>query len=85
MFEELNDGWVPVLVLGVQHPPGSRVFSEHSTARKMLNTKNEEGDPPVIQLLKHRRLDLVNVLLESPEIDLDVCDSTGKNVETIAR
>ena len=62
-----------------------RLFSELPPTRRMLNTKNEEGDPPVIQLLKHRRLDLVNVLLESPEIDLDVRDSAGKNLESIAR
>ena len=62
-----------------------RVFSEHPEVREMLNTKNQEGDPPVIKLLKDRRLDLVNILLESPEIDLDVRDSAGKNLETIAR
>ena len=64
-----------------------RKFSEHLTARRMLNmnTKNKDGDTPIIQLLKHGRLDLVNGLLESPEIDLDVRDSAWKNLETIAR
>ena len=62
-----------------------RLFSEHLAVRRMLNNKNKDGDTPIIQLLKHGRLDLVNVLLESPEIDLDVRDSNGNNLETIAR
>ena len=62
-----------------------QVFREHPTVRRMLNTKNKEGDPPVIQLLKHGRVGLVNILLESPDIDLDLCDSAGENLETIAR
>ena len=62
-----------------------RQFSEHLAVRRMLNSKNKDGDTPIIQLLKHGRVDLVNVLLESPEIDLDVRDSAGKNLEAIAR
>ena len=62
-----------------------RQFSEHPELIRMLHTKNKDGDPPIIQLLKHGRVDLVNALLESPEIDLDVRDSAGKNLETIAR
>ena len=60
-------------------------FSEHLPVRRMLNVKNKDGDPPIIQLLKHGRVDLVNILLESPDIDLDVCDSAGRKLETIAR
>ena len=62
-----------------------RLFSEHHVVRRMLNTKNKEGDPPIIQLLKHGRVDLANVLLESSEIDLDARDSAGEKIETIAR
>ena len=62
-----------------------RQFSEHPSTRKMLNTKNNDGDPPIIELLKYGRVDLVNILLESPVIDLGVRDTAGKNLETIAR
>ena len=62
-----------------------RQFSEHHTTRGMVNTKNKDGDPPIIELLKHGRVDLVNILLESPVIDLGVRDAAGKNLETIAR
>ena len=58
---------------------------QHLAVGRMLNTKNKDGDPPIIQLLKHGRVDLVNALLESPKIDLDVRDSYGKKLETIAR
>ena len=51
-----------------------RAFNENPTVRRMLNTKNKEGNPPTIQLLRHGRVDLVNILLESPNIDLDVRD-----------
>ena len=60
-------------------------LSKHPVVKTMLNLKNKEGDPPIIQLLKQQRFDLVNILLESPEIDLNVCDSAGQDVETIAR
>ena len=62
-----------------------RLFIEHPAVRRLLNTKNKDGDPLVISLLKQGRVDLVNVLLESSEIDLDVRDSAGKSLETIAR
>ena len=60
-------------------------LSKHPVVKTMLNMKNKEGDPPIIQLLKHQKLDLVNILLESPEIDLNIRDSAGQDLETIAK
>ena len=46
VFEELNDGSVAVLVLGVQHPPHCKMFTELS--QTFLNTLSNALSNPVV-------------------------------------
>ena len=46
LFEELNDWWVSLLVLGVQHPPHCGMFTEHS--QTFLNTLSLALSNPVV-------------------------------------
>ena len=62
-----------------------RMISKHPTIKTLLNVRNQKGDTPAIQLLKKKKFSLVNILLDSPDLDLDVEDSRGRNLETIAR
>ena len=49
------------------------------------NNKNENGETPVVRILKENQVEIGKILLQTPGVDLDITDKDGLTLEQIAR
>ena len=49
------------------------------------NNKDENGETPVVRILKENQVEIGKILLQTPGVDLDITDKDGLTLEQIAR
>ena len=49
------------------------------------NTRDEDGDTPLMYCLKARKIEMAKIILKNPQVDLHISNNDGKFPETIAR
>ena len=49
------------------------------------NTKDRNGDTPLMYCLKNNKIEMARCLINTPVVDLDTVDSEGRYLEDIAR